>query len=167
MKKLAFSVLAALLLFSACNKAEDKKDVSSFSFSSNETAETPYGFIDDYGDEGMNITFADIPSNSKYTGKVSLMQLHLYTLAPGTYTYLSGDSARFNTSKNFPSAICYHKAAITNGVVDTNSGTNPGDPTAGTVTLKKDGEIYTITYDISYGITQVRGRYIGKPVYSK
>lgn len=169
MKKLAFSVLAAVLLISACKKDDDEKTASSFTIDNNAAVSTPYGFIQDYGVDGNDISFASFnPTvDSTYTGKVSYFQFSLDTLVPGTYTYFSDDSTGFDATKHFSYANCKYNANAIGGVIDFESGIITGDPTAGTITMKKNGETYTFTYAIQFEGGKVTGTYIGKPVYTK
>jgi hypothetical protein len=170
MKNLAFSLLAAVLLISACEKDDNKTTAAgSFTFNNEAAISIPYGFIQDYGVDGNDISFSDIniATDTAYAGKVSYLQFSLATLTPGTYTYLSNDSTGYDATKNFSFAILLYKADMAEGSIDGDTGTNPGNPTGGTITLKKDGETYTFTYTIQFGTSKVTGSYVGKPLYIK
>jgi hypothetical protein len=168
MKKLAFSVLAAVLLVSACKK-DDNDAASSFKLDKNAAVATPYGFIQDYGVDGNDISFATYnPSvDTSFTGKGSYLQFSLETLTPGTYTYFSNDSAGYDAAKNFDYAAFLLNGDIKKGQPDESTGTFAEKATGGSITMKKDGEIYTFTYAIAFGTSTVSGTYVGKPLYTK
>lgn len=168
MKKLAFSVLAAVLLISACKK-DDNDAASSFKLDNNAAVATPYGFIQDYGVDGNDISFATYnPSvDTSFTGKGSYLQFSLATLTPGTYTYLSDDSTGYDPAKNFDYAAFLLNGDIKKGQPDENTGSFSEEVTGGTITMKKDGENYTFTYMLEFGTSKVTGTYVGKPLYTK
>lgn len=171
MKNLAFSVLAAILFFSACKKDDKSTPASSSSFKldNNTSVKTPYGFIQDFGGYNFNIGFAtvDLVTNNSYNGKISLLTFNLATLTPGTYTYLSHDDTGYDSTKNFTYADCVYDSNMTEGSIDVNIGTYRNNPTNGTITLKKDGDTFTFIYEIQYGTSKVTGTYVGTPSYNK
>lgn len=167
MKKLAFSVLAAVLLFSACKKDDNDTIAGSFKFNDT-TVATNFAYIDDFGTDGFDISLGNVsPADSNYTGKFSYVQFSVATLTPGTYTFLSRGDEAYDATKNFSYADCIHNMNIKKGEPDDESGTQVGDITAGTVVLKKDGDTYTFTYTFQFGTDKVVGSYTGKPGYEK
>jgi hypothetical protein len=163
MKKLAIGVLAAVLFISACKKDDDKKTESNSFVINGNTVATPYGISFDYGEGEKQIVFADAPVSDTFVGKVSAVSIDIDTLIDGaSYTLLSKEATGFDRTKNFYDAFTlYQVTLLADGGMDT-TGTWLEAPTAGTVTVKKSGENYTIGYSIQFSSTTVTGKYSGK-----
>lgn len=161
MKKLAFSLLAAVLFISACSKDDDKAPSSSFVINGN-TVVTPYGYLFDYNGDGKEIVFTDINITDSTAAKISAVSIDLDTLIDGaSYTLLDRDSASFDRTKNFEDAFAIYKADFEDGEVNDTTGTWLEEPKSGTVTIKKNGDKYTIGYSIQFATSKVTGNYIG------
>jgi hypothetical protein len=161
MKKLALSVLAAVLLLSACKK-DDDAPASSFSFDG-KTVGTAYGYEIDNGPDDNELLFTSISMTDTSATFISGFSVDIDTLIDGaTYSFLSKDSASFDRTKNFNSAFVAYKVEYKNGETIDTTGTWLNDPTAGTVTVKKNGDSYTIGYSVQFPTSKVTGKYIGK-----
>lgn len=162
MKKLALSVLAAVLLISACKKDDDKTPASSFSLDG-VTVGTPYGYEFDNGPDGKELVFSNILLTDTTATSISALSMDIDTLIDGaSYSFLSKDAASFDKTKNFSGAFVVFRAEYKNGDPIDTTGTWLEDLTSGTVTVKKSGDNYTIGYSIQFATTKVTGKYIGK-----
>ncbi|SFD81235.1 hypothetical protein SAMN05518672_103316 [Chitinophaga sp. CF118] len=163
MKKLAFSVLAAVLFISACKKDDnDSTSDNSFTFN-NTTVVTTYGYRFDWDTDGGQVLFADVNVTDTFEGKMSAFSISIDTLIDGqTYTLLSKDSVAFNKSKNFDDALGYYKADFIDGEINDTTSTPMRAPKSGTVTVKKSGDNYSIGYTIQFPTTTVTGKFNGK-----
>jgi hypothetical protein len=162
MKKLAFSLLAVVLFFSACSK-DDDETVAGGSFVINgKTVATQHGFLFDYGSDGNEIIFSDAPLSDTFSGKFSAVSIDLDTLIDGgSYTYMTRDSSAYNKTKNFYDAIAIYQGNFVDGQADEATGTWLTEPKSGTVSIKKSGETYTVTYSFVFPTTTVSGKYTG------
>ncbi|PWV49627.1 hypothetical protein [Chitinophaga sp. S165] len=164
MKKLAFSLLAATLFLAACSKDEDpaQTPVSSFIYNG-ETVQTPYGYLFDWRTDGKQIAFADKDvSVEGFDGIASAAAVDFDTIIPGqTYTYMSKDSTGYDKTKNFESAYVYFKQHFADGEFDEENGTYQDSVIGGSVTVKKNQEIYTVVYELKYKDITVKGEYNG------
>jgi hypothetical protein len=163
MKKLAFSVLAAVLLISACKKDDDNETAASSFVMNGNTVVTPYGYLFDYNSDGKQVVFTDLSITDSTTAKLSAFSFDIDTLIDGaSYTLLDRDSASFDRTKNFEDAFAIYKADFVDGEVVDTTGTWLKEPTSGTVTIKKSGDNYTIGYSIQFATSKVTGKYVGK-----
>lgn len=171
MKKLAFSVLAAVLFFSACKKDEkdDAKETprgpeSYYKFNDTTTA-LFHGYLEKDGD-GINIVITDSALSKTYSGPINAISLDLDTLIDNnTYTFMERDSAAFDKKVNFRGAYTLSKGKVADGEVDDEiPGARFFDDgiKSGTVKVRKNGESYTVEFEVVYPKTTVTGRYVGK-----
>src|SRR3954463_16080546 len=106
MKKLAFSLVAAVLFITACSKDDDKTTpapvevTNSFSFNDTSVV-TRHAYMFDYGTDGVSFAFADTALVDTYTGKISAVGIDMESLESGhTYTYVSDTTAGYDKTKN-------------------------------------------------------------------
>jgi hypothetical protein len=165
MKKLFLGLLTAVLFISACQK-DEKQDpgTGSGSFTyEGKTVVTPYGTTFQ-AVEYAQLTLTDKPFDTVYSGKISIVNIHLFgTIAEGTYTYKSKDSASFDKTKNFVIASLYYDFNTgKSGPSQTTGSVFESDIDTGTVIIQKGGDIYSVNYDIKYRTTKLTGTYTGK-----
>jgi hypothetical protein len=165
MKKLAFSLLAAVLLFGACKKDDDKASSGSFTIDG-KSYQAPKGLLLDYGADGQDLSFsnADYSTFNDFTGKVNAVDIELKTFtADQTYTYLSSASDDYDNKKNFSYASVISDLAYIKGLPDPSSTTGDYyyDLKGGSVTIKKNGDRYTVSYTLEFADATVKGQYEG------
>ncbi len=164
MKKLALSLLAATLFLAACSKDEDpaQTPVSSFIYNG-ETVPTPFGYLFDWRTDGKQIAFTDKDVTVEgFNGIASAAAIDFDTIISGqTYTFMSKDSAGYDKTKNFESAYVYFKQRFADGEFDEENGTYQDSVTGGSVTVKKNQEIYNVAYELKYKDITVKGEYNG------
>jgi hypothetical protein len=162
MKKLAFILLAAVLLISACKK-DDVETVNAFSYDSIHTVVTPYGFVKKITSNIYYVTFAtvDTTNGKTFDGKASYVQITMTDVVPGTYTYYSFDSTGYGIN-NFAYANMLHDVDVVKSEIDWNTGNIVTNAKGGSIKIKKDGANYAITYDILMGSSKLSGSYVGK-----
>jgi hypothetical protein len=162
MKKLAFSLLAAVLLFGACKKDDEKASNNSFTVNG-KTYQTPHGLIVDRGEEGEIVILSSIDVSDKtISGKVNAVDIYLDDFTDGlTYTYMSFDDAGFDAKKNFSAATLINDIEYTKGVYDNTTGTSTDDIKTGTVSVKRNNNNVTISYTLEFADATVKGQYEG------
>lgn len=170
MKRLLFSVAAATLFLTACNKDDDNNTTqqdpkSQLIINNGDTTETPFGFRVQWStEEGGRMVMSDINLNEVPSGsKASAITFQVDTFVNGqTYVYMSKDSAAFNKRVNFSAAEVGLDANISKGVFAPGTGTQLSRIKSGSVTIAKDkGEVYRISYILDYGDQKVSGGFTG------
>lgn len=158
MKKLLFSAAVAALFFTACKKDDDNSNKGSFTVNG-KTYVTNHGYESIDASEGNGwgdiAFFSDDLStlnSDKYTGTVSYVDLGIDTLIDGaSYTYLSSYSDSYDKTKNFYYAEVEANMKLVNGSwVSSDDEVELYSPVSGTVTVKKSGSSYTISYNLKY-----------------
>jgi hypothetical protein len=167
MKKLVFSLLAAVMFLSACSKDDDKATTSSNSFTiDGKVATTPYGYKYGTVGSGAGVTFLTIPDSliANFTGTASGVDINMDTLINNqTFTYSRDDSSTYNKTKNFYGASAYYNASIVNGEMTNGTGTQLDTPTGGTLTVKINSDsTYTFDYSLQFDTKTITGKYSGK-----
>lgn len=170
MKKLLFSAAVAALFFTACKKDDDNSNKGSFTVNG-KTYVTNYGYESIDASEGNG--WGDIAffsdnlttlNSDTYTGTVHYVDLGIDTLIDGaTYTYLSSGNASYDKTKNFYYAEVEANMKLVNGSwVSSADEVELYSPNSGTVTVKKSGSNYTVSYNLKYddNVT-VTGSYSG------
>lgn len=163
MKKLALSVLAAVLLISACKKDDNETAANSFSVNG-KTVVTNYGYLFDYNAvDGKEIYLSDVNVTPAYVGKISLVSFSIDSLIDGaSYTLLSDDSASYDKTKNFSDASVVYQADFKDETSNDTTGTWYEEPKAGTLTIKKNGDNYLLGYSLTFATTTITGKFNGK-----
>jgi hypothetical protein len=169
-KSLLFGLIAvaASFTFGSCKKNNDAP-ANSFTYDS-QSYQTPYAAGS--GEASAGAEYSDLmffslnPLQLASSSKVSIAMIEFanYPVAAGTYTFKDFSDASFDKTKNFSSANFGINMDIKNGTWDDTSGSqlNEGDLTAGTITVAKSGDVYTITYNLTYKSGAVSGQYNGK-----
>lgn len=161
MKKLALSLLAAVLFMSACKK-DDDAPASSFTFSGN-TVATPFGYKVDNGQNGREMIFSNASFSDTTAKFFNAFIVDIDTLIDGaSYSFLDKEAAAFDKTKNFYGSSVAYKVEIKDRETVDTTGIWLENPTKGTVTVKKSGESFTIGYSVEYPTGKVAGTYIGK-----
>jgi hypothetical protein len=164
MKKLAFSLLAAVLFFGACKKDDDKAPAGSFTIDG-KTYQTSNGYIVDHGTDSQDLSFTSIDNSAfeNFTGKANGVNIELKTITDQTYTYLPSVSDDYDNTKNFRYASVSTEIAYVKGEEDLSSTTGAYyyDLKAGSVTVKKNGDRYTVSYTLEFADATVKGQYEG------
>lgn len=161
MKKLAFSLLAASILFSACGKLEQENESPANSFSyDGQNIVTPYGYLMEWGTEGSQLTFADKDLLIEgFSGNVSAVGIDLDTIISGqTYTYKNSDSTGYDKKKHFEFATIYRNQPFANGEF-TEAAKGLDSLTGGTVTVRIVEGFYSVVYDLKYANSTVKGEF--------
>jgi hypothetical protein len=138
MKKLTLNYLFTFLLFtlviSSCKK-DDNSPSSSGSFTIDGTSyNTPYGYIQN-SQNSFHINFADASAFGEDYSNLGGIQIICTgsTLESKTYTFDSN-----------------HTSGLVDAYFEFGGGdTEYSDPTGGSVTISKNGDIYDITYSIN------------------
>ncbi|MDH7464297.1 hypothetical protein QEG73_23570 [Chitinophagaceae bacterium 26-R-25] len=160
--------IASTLTLGSCKK--DSTPSNSFSYNS-KNYETLYAFGS--GESSGAASYTDVtflsynPTLTNTTTKVSVGFIEFGTspVVAGTYTYKAFDDiSGFDATKNFAAADFGINMDFKDGQYDDATGTqlNEGDITAGTITVAKNGDVYTFTYNITYKTGTVSGKYSGK-----
>ncbi|QHS62926.1 hypothetical protein [Chitinophaga agri] len=161
MKKLAFCLLAAIVLFTACGKVDPISEAPANSFSlDGQDVVTPYGYLMEWGAEGSSITFADKDLLVEgFSGDVSAVGINLDTIISGqTYTYKNSDSTGYDKKKNFESATVYRNQPFARGEF-TDAAKGLDSLTGGSVTIRIVEGFYSVVYDLKYTNTTVKGEF--------
>lgn len=163
MKKLAFSLLAVVLFFSACSKDDDNTTTPANSFTiDGKVATTPYGYKYGTPGSGAGVSFLTVPDSlvTNYTGTASGVDINMDTLINNqTFTYSRDDSSTYNKTKNFYGASVFYNASIINGEMKDSTGIQYNKPTGGTVTVKITGNIYTFDYSLQFDTKTITGKF--------
>ncbi|MDI3322650.1 hypothetical protein [Pinibacter soli] len=169
-KGLLFGLIAIVASFTmgSCKK-DNGTPANSFTYAS-QSYQTPYAAGSgeaSAGAEYTDLTFLSVdPSKILTSGKISMgfIEFASYPLTAGTYTFKAFGSDGFDKKKNFSSADFGINMDIKNGTPDDTSGTQliEDDLTGGTITVAKSGDVYTITYNLTYKSGTISGQYNGK-----
>jgi hypothetical protein len=178
MRRLLFSVAAAVALLTACNKDDDNnnqtpKSAFTISGQTGEPTETPFGFRVQWStEEGgrMLVSSADI-NGASFDGKINGVSFQVDTFVNGqTYTFMPADSAAFNKRVNFSAAEVVLNANFASNAIIPGTGIQLTQPQSGRITIQKDPptEAYRISYILDYGEAKVSGEFNGlMPVVNK
>jgi major membrane immunogen (membrane-anchored lipoprotein) len=166
MKKLAISLLAVTLFLTACSDKDeivDQSPVNSFTYNG-ENVVTPYAYLFDWATDGRQIAFTDKDVLvDGFDGTASAAAIDLDTIISGrTYTFMSKDSAAYDRTKNFESAYVYFKQHFADGEFDEENGNYQDSVIGGSVTIKKNQEVYSVVYELKYKDITVKGEYNGE-----
>jgi hypothetical protein len=170
-KNLLFALIAIATTFSlgSCKKDKDTPS-NSFSYNSqNYLTPTAAGS----GEASESARYTDVyfssidPTNSAtLTGKASqgFIEFAIYPLVAGKYTFKVFDAPDFDGTKNFAAADFDMNMTMANSQMDFATGTHlsEDDITDGTITVAKNGDVYTFTYSITYKSGILTGSYTGK-----
>lgn len=178
MRRLLFSVAAAVALLTACNKDDDNNDQtpkSAFTIDGQDkqTTETPFGFRVQWStEEGGRMLVSNININEpSFAGKINGVSFQVDTFVNGqTYTFLPADAAAFDKRVNFSAAEVVVGADFANNAVVPGTGKQLTDLQEGRIVIQKDPptESYRISYILDYGDAKVSGEFNGlMPVVNK
>jgi hypothetical protein len=153
MKKLALFVLAVSLFATACSKKDDDKATpAGGSFTLNAKAyNTDYA----YWTNANGLIITNIGVAPDYIE--NFVQIFVDTLSTANYTFLARTNQAYDAKKNFSSAVVRYNATNTAG-----AGTEITGVTAGTLSVTKSGDTFTINYSITVSGSVVTGTYYGK-----
>lgn len=164
MKKLLLCVAAAATLLTACSKNDDKQPGDNYFTVDGSSFTTTNGLLQNFGSDLGELWFSSIPLSATANGKIDLVYFEIDTLISGqTYTYMPADSSAFDRKKHFSEAGFVYNGKITTGEIDENEGTVDLEIKSGTLTVNKQGDDYTIDYNLLFKSSKtVKGNYKGK-----
>lgn len=182
MRKLIFGL--ALLTFAVSCKKDEKKDdipqsTNNLATYNGNTYATPNGLIEDFGDNDTishdwdisfgNLTLAELASENLNKQGVNNVYLDLNgsfgstSLEAGTYNFVSESESEDRPAFSLVYGAAYLNANIVDGFP---AGVGEGgiateSLSGGSVVVAKDGNTYTITYDLEFSGVSVSGNYKG------
>lgn len=157
MKKLILFLFAASLFASACKKDEQVRNEEIKPAGGTFTIEGK-SYLSDYtywtGTDGLVLT--NVPQAPSYIeNAVRIFVDSLYF--SHTYTYMERNNAAYDRKKHFHNAVVRYTPSGLYGNEQEITGV-----TAGTVNVSREGETFTIDFDITVAGRQMQGTYIGK-----
>lgn len=177
MRRLLFSVTAAVALLTACNKDDDNNQTPKSAFTiegqDKQTTETPFGFRVQWSvEEGGRMLMSNVNINAAaFSGKIDGVSFQVDTFVNGeTYTFKEAGAAGFDKRVNFSAADVVLGASFANNAITPGTGKQLTDLQDGRITIQKDPptESYRISYILDYGDAKVSGEFNGlMPVVNK
>jgi hypothetical protein len=158
---LSLALLVAAATFTTCRK--DNDDPTSYFKYDGKTYETTFAQIENEGTYLDLSTSALDFANQKFSGKVSGINISFINavISEGTYTYKQAGANDFDRNKNFFDATTGIDITVKDGNADFSSGIVLDDITAGTATITKNDNIYTVNYDLDFNGSKIAGRNSG------
>lgn len=177
MRRLLFSVTAAVALLIACNKDDNKDQTPKSAFTidgqDKQTTETPFGFRVQWSvEEGGRMLVSNVDINQPtFAGKIDGISFQVDTFVNGqTYTFKPAASTTFDKRVNFSAAEVVLGASFANNAITPGTGRQLKNLQDGRITIQKDlpSENYRISYILDYGDAKVSGDFNGlMPVVNK
>ncbi|UPK72003.1 hypothetical protein [Chitinophaga filiformis] len=176
MRRLLFSVAAAVALLTACNKDDNNNPTPASAFTiegqDKQTTATPFGFRVQWSvEEGGRMLMSNANINAvAFNGKIDGVSFQVDTFVNGqTYTFKAAGAAGFDKRVNFSAADVVLGANFANNAIAPGTGKQLTDLQSGRITIQKDpGEVYRISYILDYGDAKVSGEFNGlMPVVNK
>jgi hypothetical protein len=169
------SLLASLLLsficllaLSSCKKELD--DHANFLYHNTDRVAIPFGAFKNENNSGTQLEFTSIDPRFEYifTGPCYKVNVPLHDInivdgryTSGNFTFKSYNDPTFDTTSNFDLATVVLAQTYYAGVQNPD-GTIYSNLTGGSLTLKKNIDIYTIDYVLHFGTETITGNFTGK-----